>query len=154
MPPTSLRIICGGRGRGAVSPHAGYVGVSVRQCLSVVWVFGDIIRIQHTAWKNAANGLFIGVTAQSWLPHRASISLPEQGGSQELSIPPHIPPFLSTTFYFFPFNTSSEPNFTLFWQLTSASSLSFSPIKAPSPPQPSHDAIHTRQAKVGILVVR
>lgn len=48
--------------------------------------------------QNAANGLLIGVTAL--LPPRASISLSEQGGSQELSAHPHVSPFLHIAFIF------------------------------------------------------
>lgn len=67
---------------------------------TAVWALWDF-RNQNSAHglQNAANGLFIGVTAQSLLPPRASISLPEQGGSQELSAHPHISPFC---FLFYP----------------------------------------------------
>lgn len=51
------------------------------------------------------------------LPHRASISLPEQGSSQELSLPLflHIPfSCVHHLFFFFCFNPPSDLDFPLF----------------------------------------
>lgn len=85
-------------------------GLGVPVCVCVCgWVFVSLTAVCGTSSEFSTQPakcnkwLFIGVTAQSLLPPRASIRLPEQGSSQEPSAHPHVSPFLHTTFIFFPF---------------------------------------------------